>query len=89
MAERNRRSWTAPSFEAVKGIVLAQQTLDPVAKAKKLPKVVLEREIYGGATHFARCTSTQSSNDSDGVPLAVALANWFRGPILTKATSTP
>jgi hypothetical protein len=51
----------------------------PIAKAKKLPKVVLEREIYGGATHFARCTSTQSSNDSDGVPLAVALANWFRG----------
>jgi len=27
----------------------ARQTLDPIAKAKKPPKVVLEREIYGGA----------------------------------------
>jgi hypothetical protein len=39
-------------------------------------------EIYVGQRALrARCksTSTQSSNDSDGVPLAVALANWFRG----------
>ena len=27
----------------------ARQTLDPIAKAKKPPRVVLEREIYGGA----------------------------------------
>jgi phosphohistidine phosphatase SixA len=27
----------------------ARQTLNPIAKAKKPPKVVLEREIYGGA----------------------------------------
>jgi phosphohistidine phosphatase len=27
----------------------ARQTLDPIAKAKKPPMVVLEREIYGGA----------------------------------------
>ncbi|MFZ3327101.1 MAG: hypothetical protein WA231_14930 [Methylocella sp.] len=36
----------ADTTAIVKGIVLAQQTLDPIAKAKKLPKVVLEREIY-------------------------------------------
>jgi hypothetical protein len=36
----------AETTAVVKGIVLAQQTLDPIAKAKKLPKVVLEREIY-------------------------------------------
>jgi phosphohistidine phosphatase len=27
----------------------ARQTLDPIAKAKKPPQVVLERKIYGGA----------------------------------------
>jgi hypothetical protein len=72
-----RAKLTGKSLKARKagqGIAVAR-----FAKAKKLPKVVLEREIYGGATHFARCTSTQSSNESDGMPLAVALANWFRG----------
>jgi len=76
----------------VKGIVLVQRTLDPIAKAEKLPKVILEREIYGGQRALrARCKSTsiQSSNDNDGVPLALALANWFRGSHISKATSTP
>src|ERR1700738_2942360 len=39
----------------------------------------------------ARCksTSTQSSNNNDGVPLALTLANWFRGSHIGNVMSTP
>jgi hypothetical protein len=37
----------------------ARQTIDPIAKAKKPPKVVLEREIYGGRNeHYGSNSGT-------------------------------
>jgi hypothetical protein len=49
----------AETTAIVKGIVLAQQTLDPIAKAKKLPKVALEREIYNALCVLHLNTVTQ------------------------------
>jgi phosphohistidine phosphatase len=45
-----RRTKIAPDLVICSTAMRAQQTLDPIIKAaKKPPKVVLEREIYGGA----------------------------------------
>jgi phosphohistidine phosphatase len=44
-----RRAKIAPGLVICSTAMRARQTLDPIAKAKKPPKVVLEREIYGGA----------------------------------------
>jgi phosphohistidine phosphatase len=49
MAKYLRRSKIAPDLVICSTAIRAQQTLDPIAKeAKKPPKVILEREIYGG-----------------------------------------
>jgi phosphohistidine phosphatase len=42
-----RRSKIAPDLVICSTTMRAQQTLEPIAKAKKPPKVILEREIYG------------------------------------------
>jgi phosphohistidine phosphatase len=49
MAAYLRRAKIAPDLVICSTATRAQQTLDPIVKAKKPPKVVLEREIYGGA----------------------------------------
>ena len=49
MAAYLRRAKVAPDLVICSTAMRARQTLDPIAKAKKPPKVVLEREIYGGA----------------------------------------
>ena len=49
MAAYLRRAKIAPDLVICSTAMRARQTLDPIAKAKKPPKVVLEREIYGGA----------------------------------------
>src|ERR1700724_462292 len=49
MAAYLRRAKIAPDLVICSTAMRARQTLDPIAKAKKSPKVVLEREIYGGA----------------------------------------
>src|SRR2546430_9491120 len=49
MAAYLRRAKIAPDLIICSTAMRAQQTLAPIAKAKKLPKVILEREIYGGA----------------------------------------
>jgi phosphohistidine phosphatase len=49
MAAFLRRAKIAPDLVICSTAMRARQTLDPIAKAKKPPKVVLEREIYGGA----------------------------------------
>jgi phosphohistidine phosphatase len=48
MASYLRRSKIAPDLVICSTAIRAQQTLDPISKAKKPPKVILEREIYGG-----------------------------------------
>ena len=48
MATYLRRAKIAPDLVICSTAMRARQTLDPIAKAKKPPKVVLEREIYGG-----------------------------------------
>jgi IS6 family transposase len=48
MAAYLRRAKIAPDLVVCSTAMRAQQTLGPIAKAKKPPKVVLEREIYGG-----------------------------------------
>ena len=48
MAAYLRRAKIAPDLVICSTAVRAQQTLDPIAKAKKPPRVILEREIYGG-----------------------------------------
>jgi phosphohistidine phosphatase SixA len=52
-----RRAKIAPDLVICSTAMRAQQTLDPIAKAKKPPKVVLEREVYGGAQRalWERC----------------------------------
>jgi phosphohistidine phosphatase len=49
MAAYLRRAKIAPDLVICSTATRAQQTLDPIAKAIKPPKVVLEKEIYGGA----------------------------------------
>ena len=49
MAAYLRRAKIAPDLVICSTAMRARQTLDPIAKAKKPPKVVLEGEIYGGA----------------------------------------
>jgi phosphohistidine phosphatase SixA len=49
MAAYLRRAKIAPDLVICSTAMRARQTLDPITKAKKPPKVVLEREIYGGA----------------------------------------
>src|ERR1700730_16542785 len=49
MAAYLRRAKIAPDLVICSTAMRARQTLNPIAKAKKPPKVVLEREIYGGA----------------------------------------
>ena len=49
MAAFLRRAKIAPDLVICSTAMRARQTLDPIAKAKKPPKVVLVREIYGGA----------------------------------------
>src|SRR5580692_13060774 len=49
MAAYLRRAKIAPDLVICSTAKRARQTLDPIAKAKKPPKVVLERAIYGGA----------------------------------------
>ena len=49
MAAYFRRAKIAPDLVICSTAMRARQTLDPIAKAKKPPKVVLERKIYGGA----------------------------------------
>src|SRR5580704_590522 len=49
MAAYLRRAKIAPDLVICSTAMRAQQTLDPIAKAKKPLKVVLERAIYGGA----------------------------------------
>jgi phosphohistidine phosphatase len=49
MAAYLRRAKIAPDLVICSTARRARQTLDPIAKAKKPPKVVFEREIYGGA----------------------------------------
>jgi phosphohistidine phosphatase len=49
MAAYLRRVKIAPDLVICSTAMRAQQTLDPIAKAKKPPKVVLVSEIYGGA----------------------------------------
>ena len=49
MAAYLRRAKIAPDLVICSTAMRARQTLDPIAKATKPPKVVLEREIYGGA----------------------------------------
>jgi phosphohistidine phosphatase len=49
MAAYLRRAKIAPDLVICSTAMRAQQTLDPIAKAIKPLKVVLEREIYGGA----------------------------------------
>ncbi len=48
MAAYLRRSKIEPDLVICSTAMRAQQTLDPIAKAKKPPKVILEREICGG-----------------------------------------
>jgi phosphohistidine phosphatase len=48
MAAYLRRSKIAPDLVICSTAMRAQQTLGPIANAKKPPKVILEREIYGG-----------------------------------------
>jgi phosphohistidine phosphatase len=48
MAAYLRQSKIAPDLVICSTATRAQQTLEPIAKAKKPPKVILEREIYGG-----------------------------------------
>ena len=48
MAAYLRRAKIAPDLVICSTAMRALQTLDPIAKAKKPPKIVLEREIYGG-----------------------------------------
>jgi phosphohistidine phosphatase len=48
MAAYLRRAKIAPDLVICSSAMRARQTLDPIAKAKKPPKIVLEREIYGG-----------------------------------------
>jgi phosphohistidine phosphatase len=52
MAAYLRRARIAPDLVICSTAMRARQTLDLIAKAKKPPKIVLEREIYGGA-HLA------------------------------------
>jgi phosphohistidine phosphatase len=44
-----RRAKIAPDVVICSTAVRARQTLDPIAKARKPPKVVIERGIYEGA----------------------------------------
>jgi phosphohistidine phosphatase SixA len=48
MAAYLRGAKIAPDLVICSTAMRARQTLDPIAKAKKPPKVVLERNIYGG-----------------------------------------
>ena len=48
MAAYLRRAKIAPDLVICSTAMRARQTLDPIARAKKPPKVVIEREIYGG-----------------------------------------
>jgi phosphohistidine phosphatase len=48
MAAYLKRAKIAPDLVICSTAMRARQTLDPIAKAKKPPKVVLERDIYGG-----------------------------------------
>ena len=48
MATYLRRSKIAPDVVICSTATRARQTLEPIAKAKKPPKVILERGIYGG-----------------------------------------
>jgi phosphohistidine phosphatase len=48
MAAYLRWSKIAPDLVICSTAMRAQQTLGPIANAKKPPKVILEREIYGG-----------------------------------------
>jgi phosphohistidine phosphatase len=48
MAAYLRRAKIAPDLVICSTAVRAQQTLDPIAKAEKPPRVILEREICGG-----------------------------------------
>jgi phosphohistidine phosphatase len=54
MAAYLRRAKIAPDLVICSTAIRARQTLDPIAKAKKLPEVVLERAIYGGAQRVLR-----------------------------------
>ena len=48
MATYLRRAKIVPDLVICSTAMRARQMLNPIAKAKKPPKVVLEREIYGG-----------------------------------------
>ena len=48
MAAYIRRSKIAPDLAICSTAARAQQTLDPIAKAKKPPKILFERAIYEG-----------------------------------------
>jgi hypothetical protein len=71
------------------------QSLATIALKVALAFYLAAREEKAGliedAGDGARCksTSTQPSNNNDGVPLALTLANWFRGSQIGKVMSTP
>jgi phosphohistidine phosphatase SixA len=78
MAAYLRRAKIAPDLVICSTAMRAQQTLDPIAKAKKPPKVVLEREIYGGTQQTLWEHLWNLPESAKSVLLIVAAATRFQ-----------